>query len=88
MESDSRSGGPGKGALEELMRERIRVTIESIVDEELEAALGGVASGVTPLRWTVRGCGNQCFDGGCSRSQWVIDSRGRNGGDEGYTILR
>ena len=28
MESDSRSGGPGKGALEELMRERIRATIE------------------------------------------------------------
>jgi hypothetical protein len=40
MESDSRSGGPGKGALEEVMRERIRVTIESIVAEELEAALG------------------------------------------------
>ena len=36
--SDSRSVGPGKGAREELMRERIGVTIESIVDEELEAA--------------------------------------------------
>jgi hypothetical protein len=32
--------GKGKGALEELMRERIRATIETIVDEELEAALG------------------------------------------------
>ena len=40
MEMDSRSGGAGKGALEELMRERIRATIEAIVDEELEAALG------------------------------------------------
>ena len=44
MESDSRSGGPGKGTLEELMRERIRVTIESIVDEELESALGAAPS--------------------------------------------
>ena len=40
MESDSRSFGPGEGTLEELMRERIRATIEIIVDEELEAALG------------------------------------------------
>ena len=40
MEMDSRSGGAGKGSLEELMRERIRATIEAIVDEELEAALG------------------------------------------------
>jgi putative transposase len=40
MEMDSRSGGTGKGSLEELMRERIRATIEAIVDEELEAALG------------------------------------------------
>ena len=40
MEMDSRSGGVGKGSLEELMRERIRATIEAIVDEELEAALG------------------------------------------------
>ena len=40
MEMDSRSGWQGKGALEELMRERIRATIEAIVDEELEAALG------------------------------------------------
>ena len=40
MEMDSRSGWQGKGALEELMRERIRATIEIIVDEELEAALG------------------------------------------------
>src|ERR1700688_424428 len=44
MESDSRSGGPGRGALEEVMRERIRVTIESIVDEELESALGAAPS--------------------------------------------
>ena len=44
MESDSRSRGPGKGALEEVMRERIRVTIENIVDEELEAALGAAPS--------------------------------------------
>jgi putative transposase len=40
MEMDSRSGGAGKGSLEDLMRERIRATIEAIVDEELEAALG------------------------------------------------
>jgi putative transposase len=40
MEMDSRSGEAGKGSLEELMRERIRATIEVIVDEELEAALG------------------------------------------------
>ena len=34
----------GKGTLEELMRERIRATIEAIVDEELEAALGAARS--------------------------------------------
>jgi len=51
MESDSRSGGPGKGALEEVMRERIRVTIESIVAEELESALGAAPSErVGPVR--------------------------------------
>jgi putative transposase len=44
METDSRRGGPGKGALEELMRERIRAMIEAIVDEELTAALGAVRS--------------------------------------------
>lgn len=44
METDSRSAGPGKGALEDLMRERIRVIIESLVDEELEAALGAAPS--------------------------------------------
>ncbi len=44
MESDSSSGWQGKGALEELLRERIRTTIESIVDEELEAALGAAPS--------------------------------------------
>ena len=40
MEMDSRSEGAGKGSLEELMRERIRATIEAIVDEELEGARG------------------------------------------------
>ena len=44
MEMDSRSVGPGKGALEEVLRERIRVTIENIVAEELEAALGAALS--------------------------------------------
>ena len=44
MEMDSRSEGAGKGSLEELMRERIRATIEAIVDEELEAALGAERS--------------------------------------------
>ena len=44
METDSRRGCPGKGALEELMRERIRAMIEAIVDEELTAALGAVRS--------------------------------------------
>ena len=37
MESDSRSLVVGEGTLEELMRERIRATIEAIVDEELGA---------------------------------------------------
>src|ERR1700719_1828420 len=44
MESDSSRGGQGKGALEELMRERIRTTIEGIIDEELVAALGAARS--------------------------------------------
>jgi putative transposase len=44
METDSRSGWQEKGALEELMRERIRATIEAIVDEELAAALGASRS--------------------------------------------
>lgn len=44
MESDSRSEGQGKGALEELMRERIRATIETIVEEELKGALGAARS--------------------------------------------
>jgi putative transposase len=44
MESDSRSGGQGEGTLEELMRERIRATIETIIDEELEGALGAARS--------------------------------------------
>jgi putative transposase len=44
MESDSSSGWQGKGTLEELMRERIRSTIEAIIDEELVAALGAARS--------------------------------------------
>jgi putative transposase len=44
MESDSRDSGAGKATLEDLMRERIRATIEAIVDEELEAALGAARS--------------------------------------------
>ncbi len=44
MESDSRVLGAGKAPLEDLMRERIRATIEAIVDEELEAALGAARS--------------------------------------------
>jgi putative transposase len=44
MESDSRSGGQGEGTLEELIRERIRAIIETMVDEELEAALGAARS--------------------------------------------
>jgi hypothetical protein len=44
MESDSSSGWQGKGALEELMRERIRTTIKGIIDEELVAALGAARS--------------------------------------------
>jgi putative transposase len=44
MERNSRSGSEGKGSLEELMRERIRGTIELIVEQELEAALGAASS--------------------------------------------
>jgi len=44
MERDSRSGGQGKGSLEELLRERIRGTIEIIVEQELEDALGAASS--------------------------------------------
>ena len=44
MERDSRGGWQGKGALEHLMRERVRATIETIVDEELEGALGAARS--------------------------------------------
>ena len=51
IERDSRSGGQGKGALEELPRERIRAAIEAIVNEELEAALGAARSQrVGPIR--------------------------------------
>ena len=54
MEMDSRSGGAGKGSLEELMRERIRATIEAIVDEELEAALGaGRSARVGSVLWVI-----------------------------------
>jgi len=44
MERDSRSAGDGKGSLEELLRERIRGTIELIVEQELEEALGAANS--------------------------------------------
>lgn len=44
MERDSRSGGQGKGSLEELMRERVQRTIELIVEQELEEALGAASS--------------------------------------------
>jgi putative transposase len=44
VERDSRSRWVGKGALEELMRGRIRATIEAIVEEELEQALGAARS--------------------------------------------
>jgi transposase-like protein len=44
MERDSRSAGDGKGSLEELLRERIRATIELIVEQELEEALGAANS--------------------------------------------
>ena len=44
MESDSRVGGAEKATLEALMRERIRATIEAIVDEELVSALGASRS--------------------------------------------
>jgi putative transposase len=44
MERDSRSAWEGKGSLEELLRERIRGTIELIVEQELEEALGAANS--------------------------------------------
>jgi transposase-like protein len=44
VERDSRSRWTGKGRLEELMRERICGTIEAIVEEELEEALGAAPS--------------------------------------------
>ena len=44
MQSDSRSVRRGEGGLEELMRERIRATIETITDEEFAAALGAARS--------------------------------------------
>jgi putative transposase len=43
MERDSRSGWQGKGSLEELRRERVRGTIEVIVEQELEEALGAAS---------------------------------------------
>jgi transposase-like protein len=49
MGSDSKSGERreefGPDAIEQVMRERIRETIERLVDEELAAALGAVKSG-------------------------------------------
>jgi transposase-like protein len=44
MERDSRRGWQGKGSLEELLRERIRGTIELIIEQELEAAIGAASS--------------------------------------------
>ena len=44
MERNSRSGWHGKGSLEELMRARIRGTIELIVEQELEEAIGAASS--------------------------------------------
>ena len=44
MESDSRSSVGEEGTLEDLMRERIRTTIEGLIDEELVAALGAARS--------------------------------------------
>ena len=44
MQTESRSLARGEGTLEELMRERIRATIEAIVDEELKGALGAAPS--------------------------------------------
>ena len=44
VERDSRSRWIGKGALGELMRERIRGTIEALVQEELEEVLGAALS--------------------------------------------
>jgi len=41
MESASRVLGAGKATLEDLMRERLRATIQTIVDEELKVALRG-----------------------------------------------
>ena len=60
MESDSRSRGPGKGALEEVMRERIRVTIENIVTEELEAAQGAAPSQRVGLFELATGTASAC----------------------------
>ncbi len=42
-----------KGTLEELMRTRIRATIEAIVDEELKGVLGA-AHAIPPA------CGHRC----------------------------
>jgi transposase-like protein len=44
MDGGRRSEEQGKGTLEELMRERIRATIETIVKEELKSALGATRS--------------------------------------------
>ena len=51
MESDSRKAWSGEGELEGLMRERVRGTIETIVEEELLAAVGAERSRrIGPLR--------------------------------------
>jgi Transposase, Mutator family len=44
METDSGSGWQGRGALEDFLRERIRATSKTIIEEELEAALGAAKS--------------------------------------------
>jgi transposase-like protein len=51
MESGSGNEEQGKGTLEELMRARIRATIETIVEEELKTAPGATRSQrVGPVR--------------------------------------
>ena len=53
VESDRRCERQEKGALEELMRERIRTTIESLVDEEREgrAGRGTIAASRSGSNW-------------------------------------
>jgi TPR repeat protein len=92
-----RSGTPGSTNCDELLSLALSMTISFRMDAVI-ASFGNLParrsrscdyrSGVTPFRWTVRGCGNQCFDDRSSRSQWVIDNRWRNGGDAGCTRYR